>query len=215
VLWNLPGGSAATIGYLQTVWAFPQPFVSDETLQFARDGETRARMNPALPPVPDRTRIALVRKMLLIDDAGSIVPSNVVQSIQMRGFPGRSFSELRLSRADLFAGTSGGLRAVGADERDFITFSAKGMEPLEREPWRGAANLPRVIDGCVNCHHAGFEPSIATVLSLRGMLKPGPLVDSRHERWARWFTQPVVAAEAKSRSYEWGVLEGVWQSQPR
>jgi hypothetical protein len=47
------------------------------------------------------------------------------------------------------------------------------------------------------------------------MLKPSSLVDSRHERWARWSTQPVVAAEAKSRSYEWGVLKGLWQSPPR
>ena len=38
VLWSLPGGSAATIGYLRKLWDFPQPFVSDETFQFARDG---------------------------------------------------------------------------------------------------------------------------------------------------------------------------------
>jgi hypothetical protein len=215
VLWNLPGGSARTIGYLQKLWDFPQPFVSDETFQFARDGEIRTKLNPALPPVPDGTQIALVRKMLLIDDTGVIVPSNLVQRIQMRRFPGRAFSELQMSRRDLFAGKSGGLRAVDVDERGFITFSAKGMDPLERESWRGAANLPRVIDGCVNCHHVGFEPTIETVRSLRRILRPGSLIDSRHERWARWFTQSIVAAETKSRSYEWGVLEGLWQSQPR
>jgi hypothetical protein len=214
-LWNVPGGSAATIGYLQKLWNFPQPFVADDMFQFARDGELRAKLNPALPPVPDGTRIALVRTMLLIDDTGAVVPSNVVQSIQLRGFPGRTFSELRLSRADLFAGHSGGLRSVGTDERDFITFSSKGMDPLERTSWHGTASLPRVIEGCVNCHHVGVVPGIETVLSLRRMLKPGSHVDSRHERWARWFSQPIAAAEAKSRSYEWGVFEGLWQSQPR
>jgi hypothetical protein len=215
VLWNLPGGSAETIGYLQKLWNFPQPFVFDEAFQFAGDGEVRAKLNPALPPVPDGTRIALVRKMLLIDDTGVIVPSNVVQSIQLRAFPGRAFSELKMSRERLFTGKSGGLRAVTADERDFITFSAKGMDPLERESWRGPTNLARVLAGCTNCHHVGLEPAIETIRSLPSILKPSALIDSRHERWARWFNQPIVAAEAKSRSYSWGVLVGLWQSEPR
>jgi len=47
------------------------------------------------------------------------------------------------------------------------------------------------------------------------MLKPMALADSRHERWAHWFTQPIVAADAKSRTYTWGVLQGFWQNQPK
>jgi hypothetical protein len=216
VLWHLPGGPAETIAYLKKLWDFSQPFVSDETFQFARDGEVRAKLNPALPPVPEGTRIALVRTMLLIDDAGVIVPSNLIQSIQLRTFRSpHAFSELRMSRADLFAGKAGGLRAVGADEGDFITFSAMGEDLLEQKPWRGPLQLNRVLDGCINCHHVRSEPSIETVLSLRRILKPGSLVDPRHDRWARWFTQPMVAAGAKRRSYEWGVLEALWQSQPR
>jgi hypothetical protein len=215
VLWNLPGGSAETMGYMGKLWSFPQRFVVDETFQVARDGEVRATLNPLLPPIPNGTQIALIRTMLLIDDTDVIVPSNIVQSIQLRAFPGSVFSELKMSRAALFAGKSGGLRAVSPNERDFITFSAKGMDPLERESWRGAANLPRVLDGCANCHHVGFEPEIVTVRSLDRILRSGSLVDSRHERWARWSTQPIVAAKAKSRSYEWGVLQGLWQSQPR
>jgi hypothetical protein len=214
VLWNLPGGSTETIGYLQRLWSFPQPFVGDETFQFARDGEVRAKPNPALPPVPDGTRIALVRKMLLIDDTGVIVPSNLVQSIQLRAFPS-AFSELVMSREALFGGKSGGLRAVSADERDFITFSAQGFDPFAPESWRGPAGLPRVLDGCGSCHRVNSEPSILTVRSLLRMLRPRPFVDSRHERWARWITQANVAADAKTRSYEWGVLQGLWQAQAR
>ena len=199
VLWNLPGGSAETVNYLQKLWNFPHPFVADEMFQFGRDGEVRARLNPALPPIPDGTRIALVRKMLLIDDSGAIVASNLIESIQLRGFPGQSFSELKMSRAD---------------ERDFITFSAKGMDPLEQGSGRGPFTR-RELDGCINCHHVDFEPATATVLSLRQMLRPGSLVDSRHDRWARRYTQGTVAAEAKGRSYEWGVLQGLWQAEPR
>ena len=214
VLWNVPGGSSATLAYLRRLWDFPEPYVSDETFQWSRDGELRVKPNPALPAVPDGTRIALVRKMLLIDDTGAIVPSNIVQSIQVRAFPGRqAFSEFRMNRADLFAGTSGGLRSVGADERDFITFSAQGTDPLEsteRPPLRG-----RVLDGCTNCHQIEFNPAIATVLSLRQMVRPSTLADPHHERWARYFTQPIVGAEAKARSPEWAVLETLWQMQPR
>jgi hypothetical protein len=214
VLWSVPGGSAETVRYLKRLWDFPNPFVSDETL--ARDGELRAKINPAIPDVPDGTRIALVRKMLLIDDRGAIVPSNLVESIQLRTF-GRPhvFSEVRMNRANLFAGRWGGLRTVTPDEKDFITFSAHGMDPFEDAPERGPLVLGPVLEGCNSCHHVVHERAIETVLSVRRMLKPWPLLDSRHERWARWFTQPTVAADAKSRSHEWGVIEGLWQTQPR
>jgi len=215
VLWSLPGGAAQTREYLQKLWNFPQPFVVDEMFQFDRNGEVRARINPALPAIPDGTRIALVRKMLLIDDSGVIVPSNLIESIQLRAFPEPPFAELRMSRADLFAWKSGGLRGVSADEQDFITFSAHGMDPLEQKPWSKSTSVARVLAGCTSCHHVGVEPDITTVLSLPHMLRPASLVDFRHDRWGRWFTQPIVAAEAKSRSYEWGVLQGLWQSEPR
>jgi hypothetical protein len=104
---------------------------------------------------------------------------------------------------------------VAADEKDFITFSAQGMDPFENGPERGPLVLGRVLEGCHNCHHVAHERAIETVLSLRRMLKPWPLVDSHHERWARWYTQPIVAANAKIRSYEWGLIEGLWQTQPR
>jgi hypothetical protein len=214
VLWSVPGGAMETVRYLKRLWDFPNPFVSDETL--AREGEFRAKMNPAIPDVPEGTRIALVRKMLLIDDRGAIVPSNVVESIQLRTFQRpHVFSEVRMSRANLFTGTSGGLRAVVPDEKDFITFSAKGMDPFEDHPERRPLVLGRVLESCNSCHHVAHERAIETVQSLRRMLKPWPLVDSRHERWARWFTQAIVAADAKSRSREWGLIEGLWQTQPR
>lgn len=216
VLWSVPGGATDTVRYLKTLWDFPAPFVGDEAFQLARDGEVRAKINPAMPEIPDGTRIVLVRKMLLIDDAGLIVPSNLVQSIQLRTFRRpHAFSELRMSRAALFAERSGGLRAVTADEKDFVTFSAKGMDPFDRQRGRVPLNVPRVLEGCKNCHHVEFERAIDTVQSLRRILKPWPFVDSRHERSPRWYSQPFAAVEAKRRSHEWGLIEGLWQTQPR
>jgi hypothetical protein len=216
VLWSVPGGSGATLAYLRKLWDFPDPYVGDEMFQWSRDGELRVKPNPALPAVPDGTRIALVRKMLLIGDTGAIVPSNVVKTIQVRAFAGHpAFSEFRMSRADIFNGTSGGLRSVGVDERDFITFSAQGMDPLEAKGWGPPLSLGRVLDGCTNCHQIAFHPRIATVLSLRQMVRPSTLADPSHDRWARYFTPLVVAAEAKARSPEWAVLETLWQTQPQ
>jgi hypothetical protein len=219
VLWSVPGGSAETMAYLKRLWDFPQPYVVDESFQQARDGEVRAKLNPALPAVPDGTRIALVRKMMLIDDTGAIVPSNVVQSIQLRAFfsawPRQTFSELRMSRVDLFAGKTGGLRMIGPDDGDFVTFSSKGIDILESQSVPGPLRLRPVLDGCINCHHVDFEPATQTIRSLPQVLKPMTLVDSHHERWARWFPSTLTAVEAKRRSYDWGVLEGLWQTQPR
>lgn len=218
VLWSVPGGSANTAAYLRKLWDFPQPYVVDQSFQLPRDGELRVKPNPALPAVPDGTRIALVRKMMLIDNTGAIVPSAVVQSIQLRAFPGRQFSEIQMSRADLFAGRAGGLRMIGPDEGGFLTFSSKGLDTFERNE-RGSAPGPvrtrPVLAGCTNCHQVDFETGIETVRSLRQILRPMTLVDSHHDRWARYFPQTITAAEAKRRTYEWGVLVGLSQTQPR
>ena len=218
VLWSVPGGSAETVAYLKKLWDFPQPYVVDESFQQARDGEVRAKLNPALPAVPDGTRLALVRKMMLIDDTGAIVPSRVVQSIQLRAFlnawPRQTFSELRMSRVNLFAGKTGGLKMLGPEDGDFVTFSSKGIDVLESRASTGPLLLRSALAGCTNCHHVEFEPATQTIRSLPQILKPMTLVDSRHERFARWLPQ-TAAAESKRRSYDWGVLQGLWRTQPR
>ncbi len=54
--------------------------------------------------------VALVRRMLSIDDLGDIILSPLVETIQIRHFsPAQSFYEFELDRASLFAGTAGGL----------------------------------------------------------------------------------------------------------
>ena len=202
VLWNLPGGAAETRAYLAKLWDFPQPFVPDQ----AMDGERRVTLNPALPALPEGTQVALVRRMLLIDDQGLIVPSNMVQSIQLRVFRGKqSFFEFRMSRESLFASKAGGLRAVGPDDVEFLTFSAKGDDPFET---RGAAGTGATRQACSLASappcHSELEPGIRSVKSVRALLRPNAIVDSRHERWARWFTQPSVAAQAKTPAVRMG-----------
>ena len=166
----------------------------------------RVTLNPALPALPEGTQVALVRRMLLIDDQGLIVPSNLVQSIQLRVFRGKqSFFEFRMSREALFASKAGGLRAVGPDDVEFLTFSAKGDDPFEPRgaAGTGATRQARSRASAPPCH-SELEPGIRSVKSVRALLRPNAIVDSRHERWARWFTQPSVAAQAKTPAVRMG-----------
>ena len=215
MLWSVPGGVPATKAYLAKLWDFQQPYVPDESFSFARDGERRTKLNPLLPPLPGGTQIALVRQMLVIDDGGRIVPTRVIESVQLRVFGSvDTFHELRMSRVGLFAEKAGGLRAVGAGEADFITFSAMGMDAFESRPPGVEMRPGKVLDGCPQCHQSRFEPGILSVRSIRQLLRPVASVDGSHERWALWFTQPLRAAEFKARRYDWGVLQGLWQSNP-
>lgn len=216
--WSLPGGAGETLAYLRELWDAPQPYVLDEIFAHQNDGEARATVNPRLPPIPDRTRMALVRRMLLIDQTGAIVPSMLVESVQLRDFGGgQPFSESKLSRQRLFAGQAGGLVRVHAGDRSFITFSSHGSDVFESSEVaadRIRAQQRVTLDGCHSCHNRRPGPAIGSVLSIRRLLKPQALVDPRHERWWRWFTQPGVAATAKAKRYDWGVLRGVWQFAP-
>jgi hypothetical protein len=213
VLWRLPGGESATRAYLQKLWEFPQPFVPDGSFNLPRDGEMRVKLNPALPPVPDGTRLALVRLMLLIDDRGSIRPTHVVQSVQLRTIRGNpAFAEWRMSRHRLFAGIAGGLQPVGPEDREFLTFSSHGIDPFERVGSAGKFEASRVLEMCPHCHQTESAPAIETIRSVPSLLRPYTFSDSRHERWSRWFTQPIVAAGTKARTYEWGVLTTLWNS---
>lgn len=68
--------------------------------------------------------------------------------------------------------------------------------------------------GCENCAPDYSRSIVNPSLSLRRLLQPNSQLDSRHPRWERWFTQDVLAAERKSRRADWGLLQGLWLSNP-
>jgi hypothetical protein len=209
VLWSVPGGAAATTAYWKQLWEFPTPFVVDSSV----DGELRTALNSALPSVPNGTRLALLRTMLLIDQAGVIVPTNLVESVQFHTIDRvHTFAEYKMRRAKLFAGQTGGLYAVGPTDRSFITFSAKGDDFFEE---RGLAATEVTLTGCDNCHGSRLRPAVESVLSIRALLKPESLLDARHPRWVKWYPQSAAAVAAKSARVEWGLLRSIWQSAPR
>ena len=211
IMINLPDGREATIDYLKRLWDFPQPFVADTTFP----NERRLKLNPELPQLPIGTQVVLIRKMLLIDQAGEPVPSSLLESIQIRVFHQPSsvdythepdfygdqdFFEFRFTRRKLFARESGGLHAVGPNEKELPTFSSHGFDLFEgeheRAVWRRA---PVVLNHCASCHR---NPGIHSVLITPRLVRPNPFLE-----WYDVQSPYYAAADWKRTRYDWGLLQ--------
>jgi hypothetical protein len=222
---SLPQGRAATLAYLRGVADFRKPWVRD------RRSPAEVRPNPRLPQFPEGTRLALVRQMLVIGERGEPVPTGVVESVQIRlhralprdipdAFDGSrnpardalAVCEFRLSRARLFAGEAGGLRAVTRDEEEFPQFQSHGLDPFESRGGREPVERHRrpVLGSCVACH---FRPGIHSVLSRQPDIFQLRLRDVRREL----LPAPTYEHEAnftkawKMRQESWRLLRGLWE----
>jgi hypothetical protein len=222
---RLPQGRESTVAYLKRLAEFPKPWLRN------RDNPAQVLPNPQLPEFPVGTQLALVRRMVVIDQDGKLTPTNIVEGIQIRlhrtipleipeGFNTDSnvardsldVYEFKLSRARLFAGQSGGLRAVAQDEREFPLFSSHGIDLFEELPGEVQRNLRPVLRSCASCH---FRPGIHSVLSrmpnivllrirdVRRNLMPSPDPENESRRTLLW----------KESQDSWKRLRGMWQLQ--
>jgi hypothetical protein len=204
VFLRLPAGRAATLDYLKKLRSFKEP-VAVET-----DGGRGAVPKPGLPELPDGAEFALVRRALLIDSSRRVAPAPLTESVQLRvERSGRSFHEFRFSRSLLFAGRAGGLRALGADERDFKTgFNAHAMDEFEfRQRGYGFPGRQLVIRrNCVICHEQSGVSSFNSFFFFRGAnLRDGA-------RGASLSEMPVsklagVAVKWKEGQPDWAALQ--------
>lgn len=216
VLMRLPEGREATLKYLKKLSEFPQPWIPDP-----RDAR-RLLPNPRLPQFPVGTQLALVRRMVLIDNKGHYTPTNITEQVQIRvhrtipsdipdalntdsneARTALDVYEFKLSRPKLFAGENGGLRAVEIGETEFPLFHSHGIDLFEEvsDRWPLERHLRVVLNACSNCH---FRPGIHSVLSReRGNIIPS--WELKYEvSGTKWW---------KRRQYSWGLLQGLWQSQ--
>lgn len=114
----------------------------------------RSRLAPLLPA---GTQVALVRRTLLVNNAGEIVLSPLVESVQLRHFDTpytQLFFEFKLDRDALFASERGGLMAVQPGEKDFLMFQSHGIDLFEADielEHFNASNAP-VLQMCSACH---------------------------------------------------------------
>jgi hypothetical protein len=166
-----------------------------------------------LPQLPAGAKTAILRQMLLVDDQGKLRATRLTESLQINVLDGNNQSNVghsfafKLRRADLFADRNGGLYAVDATETssfDFETRSGSNSDPFEvesKEPQPAVA----LLSTCRRCH--AFSDRLASVNVLRaGMLDRPALVA----------TDPKEQAGATmhwvSRTYSWGLLQGLWES---
>jgi len=204
VFLRLPEGRGATVKYLKELreWK-PKP------------GQAIPPNGQAIPPqVPPQTQFALARRMMVVSNAGELVPTRLTESVQIRVLPGRrkpeanaqSFVEYRLRRQDLIDGKAGGLSAVQKDERD-------RSDMLDLGPRHDAEKHLPILGSCRQCHsEAGilsmnsYTGSMDNVSRLRGIrsLVESPLKD-----------QEVATVAWKQKQHSWGLLTGFRESKSR
>lgn len=97
------------------------------------------------PALPAGLEVALVRQALLIDVQSDLVPSPIVESVQLRQFDGlQRFYNFGLDRKLLFAGVAGGLLPL---QKEFLLFFSHG-DPFQIGHLEEAA-IPAI---CIACH---------------------------------------------------------------
>jgi hypothetical protein len=222
ILMRLPAGREATIAYLQRLREFPKPWISNPDR--SRESEPFVP-NPDLPQFPEGTQTALVRRMMLIDSNGDLVPTNLTESVQIRvyrsipaGTAIRQPEALRtqdvfqftLSRRKLFDGPAGSLSEVLRDEKEFMLFRSHGIDWFEHE---GDPESDRfsVLNQCANCH---ASPGIHSVLSYsERRFQPSIFPPAFSE--TKIADQEQMALGWKRRQYESELLRGLWQTTSR
>jgi hypothetical protein len=96
--------------------------------------------------------VALVRRMLLIDDQGDLILSPLIETIQIRHFnPEQIFYEFELSRSRLFDGSAGGLHL---NEELFLLFFSHGDVFEIRDIPELQADIPEICKAC----HFNYPP---------------------------------------------------------
>lgn len=149
------------------------------------------------------SEIALVRRMLLIDDQGEIMLSPLVETIQIRHFrPAQSFHEFELSRSRLFEGIGGGL--LPKDEI-FMLFMGHG-DVFENPVPELRVAIPEI---CSACH---FEyPPIPNSGNTRSIIsysrQPFALPDNQSP-----VLFPITVNGEAQTVIEWKRNHGTWKA---
>lgn len=188
---QLPGGRKATLDYLTTLEDLPP--------------------NTPVPQIPTGTHVALQRRMLLIDQTGTLRITPVTENLQMRvtrELKQQDMSEFTLRRKRFFDGLSGGLRPTPLDEENrfdlgFLGFDLnRHLDPLD-ERFR-TRRSPVIMKTCTVCHGG---PGIFSFQSLfAGHFDRPPLGKGNPE------DQVTSTIDRASETYTWGLLQGLWES---
>lgn len=158
--------------------------------------------------------VALVRRMLLIDDQGNLILSPLVETIQIRLFnPEQHFHEFELNRMKLFGGKAGGL--VLNDDL-FMLFMSHGDVFENSDIPELQAAIPKI---CKACHFEDFATpysgSTSSIVSYSR--QPFPLRDNQKPALfpTSWSGEARTVIEWKRNHETWKSLQALWgQSSP-
>jgi hypothetical protein len=211
IFMRLPEDRAATIAYLKQLSEFRNPWLPDS------DRSGLLPPNPDLPQFPSGTELLLVRTVLLIDDQGKLQTTNIVEDVEIRvhriipnsiensriaARASLDVGEFKLSRPKLFAGDSGGLRALRPGDTEFPIFQSHG-EDLFGANFTGVRferMLREPLQFCAACHS---RSGVHSMLSRSGRaLIPAWDPNYEAEGTRGW----------KRRQYNWGLLQGLWRA---
>jgi hypothetical protein len=120
---STPNNRQATLDYLNRLNSYSSPWIlNPDILSPQGTRNSPVLWNSEIPQFPNGTQVALIRKMLAIASDGTLMATNIIESIQIRVFedvedlktsyiPARKskqhFYEFRLSRAKLFNNDDG------------------------------------------------------------------------------------------------------------
>ena len=205
---RFPGGRSDTLEYLRRLAEFPSPLVVSGRI---------TRLSEKLPEFAHGTQVALVRRALLVDAAGEIVPSPLVESVQIRTFtPDRpmrvgafdvreAVHEFVLSPRKLLAGEKTALRPVEPSEVGFDQFGNLSDQFELRSSNELAVHRRAVYESCHACHEPGGVHGFLVHARNFGTATPVPptLVEStlaeREQASIHW----------KRQRRDWGLFQGM------
>jgi len=215
---RLPEGREQTLKYLKTLTDFPKPWLPDPA------DTHRLLPNPDLPDFPTGTQLALVRAMVLIDSQGDLKPTNIIEDIQLRvhrtipneippalqtdrnkALEAIDVYEFKFRRSKLFDSENGGLYPIMRGDAEFPLFNSHGIDLFEESsPGFSLERGLRVsLKACASCH---FRPGVHSMLSRRPDSEILKSWDVNYEA--------MQATGWKGKQYNWGLLQGLWNSQP-
>ena len=202
----MPEGRAATKAWLGRLNNFATPWVVDGR---------RVSIHRDLPQFPHGTQLALLRCAMVIGPEGALVPTRIVESLQVRRYhapadkPGEArqvMQEFVLTRKGADSDAPVSLRSLGKDEKGFREFSdlADAFEPQGPGRWE-EPHLDVVLKTCIGCHHDPGVRSFNTYTRTFGpqLTVPPPLVETTMEE------REQASIYWKQTRYDWGLLRGL------
>jgi hypothetical protein len=153
--------------------------------------------------------VALVRRMLLINNQGTLILSPMIETVQIRHFnPEQIFHEFELSRSRLLEGSAGGRHL---NEELFLLFFSHGDVFEIRDIPELQAAIPEICKAC----HLNYPPlpNYGNTQSIISVSRSNFSVPNNERPIlipTSWENETEVVVEWKHNHNTWQVLETYW-----